>query len=61
MTDKGAFTIIEFCRWASIGRTTVYAQIKAGNLKLTKVGSKSLILMSDAQAWLASLSKQNAA
>jgi hypothetical protein len=50
-----ALTIPEFCRWSRVGRTTVYREIKAGRLVLRKVGTKSLILMSDGEPWLRSL------
>jgi hypothetical protein len=50
-----AMTVPEFCQWSRSGRTAVYREIKAGRLVLRKVGAKSLILMSDAEAWLRSL------
>ncbi len=50
-----AMTVPEFCQWARSGRTAVYREIKAGRLVLRKVGAKSLILTSDAEAWLRSL------
>ncbi|QAU44185.1 DNA-binding protein [Bradyrhizobium guangzhouense] len=49
-------TIPEFCRWSRIGRTAAYREIKLGRLRLVKVGAKSLILVSDAERWLSSLS-----
>lgn len=48
-------TIREFCEWSRVGRTAVYREIKCGRLVLRKVGAKSLILVSDAEAWLRSL------
>lgn len=53
--DKLAFEVNEFCRLYSIGRTTFYEQIKAGHLKVRKVGTKTLVLAEDAQSWLAGL------
>jgi excisionase family DNA binding protein len=50
-----ALTIQEFCRWTRIGRTTLYAEVKAGRITLRKIGAKSVILRSDAEAWLCSL------
>jgi hypothetical protein len=54
-TTGGAMTVGEFCEWARIGRTTLYAEVKAGRLVLRKAGAKSLILVADAEAWLRSL------
>jgi hypothetical protein len=48
-------TIREFCEWSRIGRTAAYREIKLGRLVLRKVGSKSLIAVTDAEAWLHSL------
>jgi excisionase family DNA binding protein len=50
-----ALTVPEFCRWVRIGRTTLYAEVKAGRIKLRKIGAKSVILRSDGDAWLRSL------
>ncbi|MBR1140426.1 DNA-binding protein [Bradyrhizobium denitrificans] len=44
-----------FCRWACIGRTKAYAEIKAGRLVMRKIGAKSVILRADAEEWLRSL------
>lgn len=52
-----AMTVPEFCRWARLGRTATYREVAAGRLVLRKVGAKSLILVSDAEAWLRSLPK----
>ncbi|KWV45894.1 excisionase [Bradyrhizobium macuxiense] len=54
-------TIPEFCRWARLGKTAVYREIKSRRLVLRKAGAKSLILMSDAEAWLRSLPTASAA
>jgi hypothetical protein len=51
----GAMTVSEFCRWACLGRTKMYAEVKAGRIKLRKIGAKTVILRSDAEAWLHSL------
>ena len=54
-TTGGAMTVGEFCEWARIGRTTLYSEVKAGRLVVRKIGSKSVILRSDGDAWLRSL------
>jgi excisionase family DNA binding protein len=48
-------TVSEFCSWARIGRTKLYAEVKDGRITLRKIGSKTIILRSDAEAWLHSL------
>jgi excisionase family DNA binding protein len=54
-TSGGAMTVSEFCKWASVGRTTLYAQIKLGRIRPRKIGGKTLILRGDAENWLGSL------
>lgn len=51
----GAMSIDEFCRWACIGKTKAYAEAKSGRLQLRKIGAKTVILRSDAEAWLRAL------
>jgi hypothetical protein len=53
--QPAAMTLPEFCRWARLGRTATYREIKLGRLRLVKVGAKSLILVADAERWLRSL------
>jgi hypothetical protein len=52
--NDGAMTIRQFRAWSGIGNTKVYAEIALGRLKITKVGGRTLILRSDARAWIAS-------
>ena len=51
----GAMTVDQFCKWGCIGRTKLYAEVKAGRIPLRKLGSKTIILRADAEAWLSSL------
>lgn len=53
--DVGAMNLDQFCRWACVGRTKAYAEIKAGRLVMRKIGAKSVILRTDAERWLHSL------
>ena len=53
--DVGAMSLDHFCRWACIGRTKAYAELKAGRLVMRKIGAKSVILRADAEEWLRSL------
>ena len=52
---SGALTLNEFLAWARIGRTKAYEEIDAGRLKIRKLGRKTLILRTDAEAWLEAL------
>lgn len=53
--NKGAYSVTEFLNWASIGRTKFYQEIKDGRLKIRKIGSKTVVTATDAEAWLRSL------
>ena len=44
-----------FCDIYSIGKTSLYREVKAGRLKLRKFGSATRISRDDAEAWAASL------
>jgi hypothetical protein len=55
VTIGGAMTVPEFLRWASIGRTKFYSEVKAKRITLRKIGSKTVVLRADGEAWLNSL------
>ena len=44
----------EAARRAGLGRTTIYAALKAGDLKSLKIGTRRLIMVDTLKAWLAS-------
>lgn len=48
-------TMSEFCSWAKCSRSTAYKAIAAGRLKVRKNGRSTVILIEDAEEWLASL------
>lgn len=55
-TDSSqAMTIVQFCNWAGIARSTVYKEIASGRLKARKIGSKTIIARDDADAWFQAL------
>jgi hypothetical protein len=56
---SGALSIVQFARRYNIGRSSVYAEIKDGNLPLHKCRGRSLILIGDAERWAASLPVAN--
>lgn len=43
--------INDFCQCHGVGRTLVYDEIKRGELKIFKVGKRTLISDIEAQAW----------
>lgn len=57
--NKVAITIQDFCQNYGVGRTFVFNEIKAGRLPIKKAGQRTLILRSDADAWLSSLPGRN--
>jgi excisionase family DNA binding protein len=46
-----AISIAEFCHRYGIGKTTTYQEVNSGRLKVVKIGRRTLIRVSDAQAW----------
>ena len=52
---KLSFSIPEVVAATSIKRGKIYAEIKDGSLRTKKVGSRTIILAKDLDAWLANL------
>ena len=53
--SKEALTPDAFCERFSVGKTKLYEELASGRLKAKKNGSRTLIPVVAAQAWLASL------
>ena len=51
----GAMTVAEFTKWAGVSRQTFYRLVKDGSINPRKVGTRTLILKSEAEKWLAGL------
>jgi hypothetical protein len=51
----GAMSVDAFARWAGIGRTTAWNEIRLGRLRAVKVSARTLITLENAQTWLSSL------
>jgi len=47
----GAYSIDDFARAYGHGRSTIYREIGAGNLRAVKSGGRTMILARDAEAW----------
>ena len=48
---RPAYTVGRFSEDFGVGRSTIYAEIRAGRLKAFKVGDRTLIAGEDALAW----------
>ena len=46
-----AYSVEKFGDAFSIGRSTIYEEIRAGRLKVRKAGARTLISHEDAMAW----------
>ena len=55
MTEKQLYTVGEFLAAFGIGRTTFYAEVKAGRLRMVKLGTASRVTRAAAEAWVAQL------
>ena len=53
--DRLAYTINSFAERAEMGRTSVYAEIRAGKLKAKRRGSRTIITAEAARAYLDNL------
>lgn len=50
---KAVYSVDEFGFAYGLGRTKTYALIKSGDLKVARVGGRTLIPVAAAEAWLA--------
>lgn len=61
LASRLSYTVDQFVTASGIGRTTVFAEIKAGRLKARKVGKRTLITAEAARVFLDSLPEREAA
>jgi excisionase family DNA binding protein len=61
VTDKLAYSINEAADRIGVGRTTLYQLVNAGELRLVKLGSRSLIIAAELEALLHRRALQRAA
>ncbi len=54
--SKFALSLEEFAESHSVSRTTVYKEIAAGRLKVSKVGRRTIVTLEQAAEWRASVS-----
>ena len=55
MMNQLAYSVLEACEAARIGRTNLYEAIRSGQLRAVKHGKRTLILASDLDRFLESL------
>jgi hypothetical protein len=54
-TTKRALSVRDFFDRYSIGRTKFYEEVRAGRLRVVKLGKKTLVDIDEAERWFASL------
>jgi excisionase family DNA binding protein len=50
--SQRAMTVRCFCESVGIGRTRFYREVKAGRLRVRKVGRRTIVTSDDADQWL---------
>ena len=55
MDSPLAYSIMEACAAANVGRTALYQAIRSGQLRAVKHGRRTLILNDDLRRWLTNL------
>ena len=53
--EPRALPIPAICKRYSIGRTTLYGEIRAGRLRVVKIGKRTLVDLAEAERWWSSL------
>ncbi len=54
MTEPLAVPIPEAARLGGVGRSTIYSEISNGNLRMLKIGRRTVITLDDFRSWLTS-------
>jgi len=60
-STKFAYGLDELTELLGLGRSTLYLEVRAGRLRLSKVGRRSIVLADDLAAYLAVLKKGESA
>ncbi|TWA73734.1 excisionase family DNA binding protein [Azospirillum brasilense] len=50
--EKIGYSVEETVVASSVGRSLIYEEIRAGKLRATKIGRRTVILADDLKAWL---------
>ena len=57
---RALLSIPEFCKIASVGRSTVYEEMSGGRLRSVQVGRRRLIPAAEVRRWLETIAKAGA-
>jgi hypothetical protein len=55
LSRREAFAASEFCDRYGICRQTFYDEVRRGRLRALKLGAKTIVLKTDADAWVATM------
>lgn len=55
VVPKASESVDEFCARYGIGRTTFYAEVKAGRLRVVKLGRRTLVPVREGELWFSRL------
>ena len=55
LSGREAFAVGEFCERFGICRETFYQEVRRGRLRAVKLGAKTIVLKTDADAWVATM------
>jgi excisionase family DNA binding protein len=55
LSRREAFAVSEFCERYGICRETFYQEVRRGRLRARKLGAKTIVLKTDADAWVATM------
>ncbi len=50
-TARVNWRVDDFCRAHGIGRTLFYKEVKRGEIKIIKIGKRTLVPVSESKAW----------
>jgi len=51
----GLMSVKAFCRWAGIGKSKFYKEIRDERLNPSKVGSRTMVTLDEAERWRSAL------
>lgn len=60
LLQKPVLTVEEACRISTVGMTTLYRAIRAGQLVARKLGGRTIVMRSDLDRWIATSQEMGA-
>ncbi len=55
LARPAAMSVESFARWAGVGRTLAWNEIREGRLRAIRASGRTLVTLADAEAWLSAL------